>query len=321
MKHMNKKLVLLILPILALTACPKEGTLAKSMDFYAYNKKESVHLYSLKFEYDENGNRVKETKNYDSDSTKHDIISYTYNENNQILEVNYSYVQNDSPVPGAGFIEKYEYNDKGLLVSYKVDYESTSVGNYSYYEYDDLNRVIKQTDQIYDKELAKVTSTYELDHQYIGDTNYLSISRYYSYISSTTKKLTNRETYTYNEDYTQEVMKSEAFKISGASDGEFYMFTEYNSNHQVLKYGAKLEGANMIDVNQDYRLYEYDGSGRLVKEQSQIVVQPYISAVCAKHEYTYKGEELKEDMCYKANAFLDDSNVTWMPDTRSVYKF
>lgn len=187
---------------------------------------EKDRMYTTKYKYDENGNKIRE------ETSTGDAYNYKYDENNFLV---------------------YNYWDNGYWISYKNDkngnhiYSKDSNGEERYFEYDNLNR-LTHVNNIGDKEYFYTYNDYQLREGLV-------------YYAKITNNKDRTETYIHNE-YGNELSLS---NMAPAPSNPSVMVYTYKKKSEYNKYNLIIHNTDSF-FGESWFAYVYDEDGKVLKK-------------------------------------------------------
>jgi hypothetical protein len=263
------------------------------------------------------------------------VETYSYNDNNQILQYKktlntklekqiintydekYNLIQK-SEIDEFGRATKtiYTYNDKGYLIKEEwMGEEGSSIINYQYDENGKRIMIeeISHTEEIIDDEYYRKEITYDDDGDVIKEVTVENhgIQTITDYIYNKEKQIIQIKTlsktgwetattYTYSEDG---LLLSE---IYNSTDGTYYEnYYSYNEKGLLIKFTSETSGEDKsIYFSLITETYEYDEDGKLVKKvihdkMESIVIKDKDDLITETYKYDDKGNLIEKLIQYK----------------------
>ena len=241
-----------------------------------------------KQEYDENGKKHNFITEYYTQGllTNKSIILYNYDEHGNLLNKIHQEHDVKSEITSVSYREEYRYNDAQKVLEKKVDNDGNGeIDEYSYYVYDDANRLLEERDKYNDESSEYLTFyTYSTEGLLLEEK------------TKSEGKMEDIKHYTYSKEglLLQEERKSEG-KI-----GTIKHYT-YNSNGQKTSSSTDYDGDGLIDYAS--KIF-YDSEGNRIREES------YTDGVLSSFNvYNSKGKRVESNYNGRSTTFIYDEET------------
>lgn len=209
----------------------------------------SIRTYIEEYEYDANGNKIKEISYYDGEDTPEKIIEYTYDEEGkQLSEKEY---ENDSIVSlialtydsDKNMIKKIFYDENNTLVltrEYTYDSDKNLIEEIGYdedgaeymkatYEYNDMGDIVSESFDYSDKLASIYGYTNSLDKYEYDDKNRLSLLTVYADDQLAFKVITE---YDDNDNILKETTYDENESLEYTTEYKYMLLQDYLDNKE-----------------------------------------------------------------------------------------
>ena len=265
------------------------GKLTNKNIYFTSNIQSSPVLYSVTYNYDEDGNvtdilNVSGAEHYSYDN----LGRLSYNKFETFYTDTYTYVAGSSSDYTTGLVEKvtstlgttntsvtYAYDARGNIVQ-----ETRSPGGIIYYTYDDLDQLTREDNNVTGK-------TYIYTYDKAGN---ILTKKVYSYSRATTPT-TLLQSYTYG--YGNSNWKDQATSINGTTityDGIGNPLSYYNGSSYTFTWQNGRELASAVKGSNSIS-YKYNTSGTRVSKLVNGIL----------HEYTLDGNQIIREVIYTGN--------------------